>query len=80
MLKALSSIVIVWRVCPPWIAKNEGGATPTNLIITKTVRKNKVKLPIKVPRAKGTKGTPITGADKLINQLGRIGVILRNTI
>lgn len=39
-----------------------------------------MKLPIKVPRAKGTKGTPITGADKFINQLGRIGVTLRNTM
>lgn len=36
--------------------------------------------PINVPVAKGSKGTPITGALKLINQFGRNGVTLKNTI
>lgn len=34
--------------------------------------------PRKVPKAKGTNGTPITGAVKFINQFGRNGVTLKN--
>lgn len=34
--------------------------------------------PINVPKANGTRGTPITGADILINQLGKKGVTLKN--
>lgn len=34
--------------------------------------------PRNVPTAKGTSGTPITGAVKFINQFGRNGVTRRN--
>lgn len=36
--------------------------------------------PQKVPRANMCNGTPITGDARLMNQLGRIGVIRRNSI
>lgn len=37
-------------------------------------------LPKNVPKANGIKGTPITGAVKLMNQFGKNGVILKNSI
>lgn len=37
-------------------------------------------LPKNVPKANGINGTPITGAVKLINQFGKNGVILKNSI
>uniref|UniRef100_A0A1B0FLG4 Uncharacterized protein n=1 Tax=Glossina morsitans morsitans TaxID=37546 RepID=A0A1B0FLG4_GLOMM len=36
--------------------------------------------PQNVPKVKVYNGTPITGAAKLINQLGRIGVMRKNSI
>lgn len=36
--------------------------------------------PINVPRINGLAGTPTTGDEIFINQLGRIGVILKNII
>lgn len=36
--------------------------------------------PTNVPNAKGYKGTPITGAVKLINQFGKNGVTRKNTM
>lgn len=40
----------------------------------------KKNLPKNVPKANGINGTPITGAVKLINQFGKNGVILKNSI
>lgn len=37
-----------------------------------------INLPMNVPKANGTKGTPITGADILMNQFGKKGVTLKN--
>lgn len=36
--------------------------------------------PKNVPRANGARGTPITGATRLINQLGKMGVMRRNNM
>lgn len=35
---------------------------------------------MKVPRANGNNGTPITGADIFMNQFGKNGVTLKNII
>lgn len=42
------------------------------------IKRQKQISPINVPKANGTRGTPITGADILINQLGKKGVTLKN--
>lgn len=78
--------VNVWRVCPACIATKDGGATPANKIQFKkyiivcfhTYFNNH--LPMNVPKANGVRGTPITGADILINQFGKNGVTLKNMI
>lgn len=83
--KASDELVIVFSVCPAWMAKKDGGATPINkqnknlnlLIIWCSVS---VYLPKNVPKANGYSGTPMTGATKLINQLGKNGVIRKNRI
>lgn len=47
--------------------------------IKNRTKKKKYK-PIKVPKANGMSGTPITGAVIFINQLGKNGVTLKNII
>lgn len=80
--KAIELLVILYRVFPASMARNDGGATLKNKkkIIQTSLNKVFLSNPKKVPKAKGKSGTPITGATKLINQLGKSGVILRKSM